>query len=129
MMRKQNNRKSGFTLIELLVVVSIIAVLVSILVPSLGQARKQAKAAICLANLHSWGQIWSVYTSDHEGHFSTGTSMSGGTTRVRWARGEWIVALRPHWDTQSDVLRCPMATEPLLDPDSTPNDDYYPHHG
>ncbi|MHC4445063.1 MAG: type II secretion system protein [Planctomycetota bacterium] len=46
---------TGFTLIEVLVVVAIIAVLVAFLLPSLAKAREQARASVCLANLHRLG--------------------------------------------------------------------------
>jgi prepilin-type N-terminal cleavage/methylation domain-containing protein len=56
--------RSGFTLIELLVVVSIIALLIAILLPSLKRAREQAKQAVCLAGLTGTGKASIVYAAD-----------------------------------------------------------------
>jgi prepilin-type N-terminal cleavage/methylation domain-containing protein/prepilin-type processing-associated H-X9-DG protein len=58
---------SGFTLIELLVVVAVIAVLVSIMMPSLSEARKLARTAVCGNNLRSISQAMNVYASEWEG--------------------------------------------------------------
>lgn len=54
----------GFTLIELLVVISIIALLVGILLPALGAARKAAQDTACKSNLHSLGQAVHMYATD-----------------------------------------------------------------
>lgn len=53
--------RRGFTLIELLMVIAIIALLVSILMPSLTSAREQARVAKCLANLRSQMQFTLMY--------------------------------------------------------------------
>jgi len=60
---------AAFTLIELLVVVSIIALLISILLPSLGRAREQAKAVHCLARLHDFGTGLVAYATDYHDIF------------------------------------------------------------
>ena len=71
-------RKSrGFTLIELLVVVAIIAVLIAILLPSLGKAREQANIAKCAANMRSIAQANLVYINDNGGRMIIGEVASG----------------------------------------------------
>ncbi|MFH1747122.1 MAG: prepilin-type N-terminal cleavage/methylation domain-containing protein [Planctomycetota bacterium] len=59
-------RRRAFTLIELLVVIAIISLLMGILVPALGAARRKARATRCLANLHVLGHGIAVYTIEHE---------------------------------------------------------------
>jgi prepilin-type N-terminal cleavage/methylation domain-containing protein len=56
-----NGQKKGFTLIELLVVVSIIALLVSILLPALNRSRQQAKQVVCAARLQQVGVALTTY--------------------------------------------------------------------
>ena len=59
--RAVRNGKRAFTLIELLVVISIIALLVGILVPSIAMAKELARRAKCATNLHGIGRALLVY--------------------------------------------------------------------
>ena len=69
-MQSRPKRKTGFTLIELLVVISIIALLLSILVPALRRAREQAKSVVCLSNLRQQGLTMALYIEDNDGYYS-----------------------------------------------------------
>jgi prepilin-type N-terminal cleavage/methylation domain-containing protein len=60
-------RYAAFTLIELLVVISIIALLIALLLPALGQARQQALIVSCGAQLRHLGLAQVFFAQDHEG--------------------------------------------------------------
>lgn len=59
--------RRAFTLIELLVVIAVIAVLIGILLPSLGAARESGRAAVCLSNLRSVQQVAQMYADENKG--------------------------------------------------------------
>lgn len=57
---------AAFTLVELLVVMAIISLLISILTPSLGRARQQAKATVCLTRMSEFGKSLMLYDNEHQ---------------------------------------------------------------
>ena len=65
----------GFTLIELLVVVSVLAMLIAILLPSLRQAREAAKRVACAANLREIHRGWEGYFNEFGGEFLRGVNV------------------------------------------------------
>ena len=75
-------KTAGFTLIELLVVISIIAVLMSIMMPALAKVRKQARNVICKTNLRSWGTFYQMYSTENNGRFPVRDPSAG----------EWLFA-------------------------------------
>ena len=73
-------RRFGFTLIELLVVIAIIALLIGILLPALGKARKAARLAICGSNLKQVGVAVNTYAADFEDKIASFSWNAGNYT-------------------------------------------------
>ena len=100
----------GFTLIELLVVVSIIALLVSILLPSLGKARDAAKRVVCSKNLQSLGMAWIMYAGDNNDSVASGTGFAA-----------WPVGLGPPGEATYDGTQVGWIAYPLFKSIQTSN--------
>lgn len=69
------NKRPGFTLVELLVVVAIIALLISILLPSLTNAREAARAIACGSNIRQIYTPFAMYMGDHQGIYPYGVAI------------------------------------------------------
>lgn len=118
-------RKSAFTLIELLVVMSIISLLIAVLLPALGAARKSAQDVQCKSNQKSLGvAIYAYSLDDHEfvipyyaGAGSTG--LAYGSPMVWWTNllintryipaTEWRYSNKAYGDIRTGVWKCPRA--------------------
>lgn len=97
-------RSRAFTLIELLIVVSIIAILIGILLPALGEARRNARITIDLASLREHGRAVEAYAAENKGRMPNGppgrglvNSTDGSGSSIQAGPGNrpaWVWAMK-----------------------------------
>jgi prepilin-type N-terminal cleavage/methylation domain-containing protein/prepilin-type processing-associated H-X9-DG protein len=104
--------RSAFTLIELLAVIVIIAVLASILLPALSQARERSRGIFCLNNTRQLTLAWQVYADDHDGMLPYNLVMKPTSTRTNL---NWVNNVMT-WDLSSDNTNPATITEASLGP-------------
>lgn len=93
----------AFTLIEVLVVISILALLISIIQPSLGQARRNANTVKCASQVTqmSWAVV--SYADQNRGRMFPMIHQPGKY---------WIGMLAPYWQSDDRIMVCPEASTP-----------------
>jgi prepilin-type N-terminal cleavage/methylation domain-containing protein len=100
------SKKRAFTLVELLVVIAIIALLMSILIPALSKAKKQAITVLDHSNMKQMGVASSGFTNDNDSYLWKGWQ---GTEQLsQW----WMDAMRPYYGNNKQVRCCPLYANP-----------------
>ncbi|WP_428940469.1 prepilin-type N-terminal cleavage/methylation domain-containing protein [Fontivita pretiosa] len=122
---KRSAIRGAFTLVELLVVIGIIAVLISVLLPSLSKAREAANRTACLSNMRQLTTGWIMYANEHKGALVFAeTGSASDPTNVDKQDG-WVIDVGPMQNTPEairagllwkycknpEVYRCPSSTD------------------
>ena len=127
--------RRAFTLIEILVVVAMIAMLMALLLPSLSQAREQARSVMCLSNLRELSRASHYYTTANNGTLVPAYGDYEGTqpwwpTWMSESRGlgKYVYYGRKKIQGRDSVFQCPTFpkdVQPLWNPAAGSRSDFH----
>ncbi|MFI4913344.1 MAG: type II secretion system protein [Sedimentisphaeraceae bacterium JB056] len=103
-------KRNGFTLIELLVVISIIALLMSIMMPALSKARGIARRTICATNLKTIWTATNMYAADWDDKVSIGHWKYDRPQRFDNNRNKKWYSRYYEYASDSQIFSCPSFT-------------------
>ena len=128
MRRLAESGKTDFTLIELLVVIAIIAILASMLLPALSNAKERGKRAVCQSQERQMGNAIYMYVDDYAGLLPG--PCAGGMYARFTATWHMCTILREYLPSE-DVWRCPSVKRksPNTTPPPTNRERYYLNRG
>ena len=103
------SRDNGFTLVELLVVLAVIALLASLLLPALGQAKAKARSVVCLNQTRQLTVAWTLYADSNAERCVN----NHGVEQTRAERNNWVNQVIS-WGGDPDNTNAVLLTDALL---------------
>jgi type II secretory pathway pseudopilin PulG len=105
-------RRAAFSVVELLVVIAVIAILISLLMPTLAKGKARASGVRCVSNNKQMMLAWQMYTDESDGKllFASADSNDPQTRAATWVTGtlDFWPANRSNWDVEEDIKKSPL---------------------